>query len=130
MEKQKPMKVIVVDDHEIFRKGLVMQLDQLKSVKVVADFPSGEDFLMNIKDIDTDIVLMDIKMKKINGIETTERAVDMVPGLKIIALSMFGDEEYLHNILDAGAQGYLLKNTDINELERAIKLVRLLENKI
>ena len=123
MEKQKPIKVIVVDDHEIFRRGLAMQLNELKSIKVVADYPSGEEFLMNIKDKETDIVLMDIKMKKLDGIETTERAVEMVPGLKIIALSMFGEEEYLHNILDAGAQGYLLKNIDIKELERAIKLV-------
>lgn len=118
-----PIKVVVVDDHEIFRKGLVMQLNELKTLKVIADYSSGEDFLMNLNSIEPDIVLMDIKMKKLNGIETTERAVDIKEGLKVIALSMFGDEEYLHNILDAGAQGYLLKNTDINELERAIKLV-------
>jgi len=123
MEKKKPIRVIVVDDHEIFRKGLVMQLNELKSMKVVADFSSGVAFLDNIKSIETDVVLMDIKMEKINGIETTERAVEMVEGLKVLALSMFGDEEYLHNILDAGAQGYLLKNTDIKELERAIKLI-------
>ncbi len=128
MKKQDIIKVVIVDDHEIFLKGLSMQLNELKSIKVTGEFSSGEEFLMNIKDTDTDVVLMDIKMKKLNGIETTERALEIKPGLKIIALSMFGDEEYLYNILDSGAQGYLLKNIGIKELERAIKLVNSGQN--
>ena len=123
MENTQLINIIIVDDHEIFRTGLKTQLGQLKSLNVVGGASSGEEFLKLIELIDADIVLMDIKMPGINGIKATEEALKIKPDLKIIALSMFGEEEYLQNILDVGAKGFVLKNIAIKDLERAIILV-------
>ncbi len=116
-------KVIIVDDHEIFLKGLKLQVEEIDDVSVVASASSGEEFLQIIETTECDMVFMDIKMPGINGIETTKLALERNPNLRIVALSMFGDSEYLQSILDAGARGFLLKNVNKDELEKAIKNV-------
>ena len=119
----KCIEVIIVDDHEIFRKGLVMVINKLKNTKVVAEAKNGEEFLQLIEKINPDIVFMDIEMPVMNGIEATKAALTKYPQMKIVALSMFGEEEYLQLMVDAGVRGFLLKNISKDDLYRAIQLI-------
>ncbi|RLD61629.1 MAG: DNA-binding response regulator [Bacteroidetes bacterium] len=120
MEK---LKIIIVDDHEFFRKGLAITINKFDYANIVAEATNGLEFLDIIKIKEADIVLMDIKMPLMNGIDATKAAMQSFPGLKIIALSMFGDEQYLQSMLDAGAKGFLLKNIRTSDLDRALKII-------
>ncbi len=114
------VKVIVVDDHKIFRTGLEMILNGITDVKVVGSAANGNELLEILKQQETDLIFMDIKMPDINGIELTRIVRQEYPETKIIALSMYGEIEYFNKMIDAGADGFLLKNTQENELEQAI----------
>ncbi len=114
-------KIFIVDDHFIFRNGLRDLLVDIAGVEVIGESDSGEKFLEILPSIHPDIVFMDIKMPGINGIETTRRALEINPDLKIMALSMFGENEYVEEMLQAGAMGYLLKNIGKDELVKAIE---------
>ncbi len=117
------IKVFIVDDHEIFRNGLKLVFSKNKEIEVVGEASSGEEFLQLVDSINFDVVLMDIKMGGINGIETTEMAIKKNSNLKVLVLSTFGEEEFLHQIINVGAKGFLLKNVDKETLFSAIKLV-------
>lgn len=114
-------KIVIVDDHFIFRNGLKDLLAEIPEVEVIAEAESGEKFLEMLPDIEPDMVFMDIKMPGLNGIETTRKAIEMKPDLSILALSMFGENEYVEEMLQAGALGYLLKNIGKEELVKAIE---------
>ncbi|NTW34006.1 MAG: response regulator transcription factor [Bacteroidetes bacterium] len=117
------LRIMIVDDHEIFRNGLKMIINKIKNVKVVAEASNGKEFLeiFNIKDVD--IVFMDIEMPVLNGIEATKEILKQYPDVKIIALTMFNNEEYVESMIDAGVKGFLLKNINKTTLERAIETV-------
>ena len=115
--------IIIVDDHEIFRNGLKMVLGKLKYVNIVAEATNGEEFLEIMEEHKPDIVLMDIEMPVMNGIEATEKAMQKYPGLKVIALTMFNDDEYIQSMIDAGVRGFLIKNIRKDILDRAIREV-------
>jgi len=117
------IRVIIVDDHEIFRNGLQTILSRTDNLKLVGMATNGNEFMDLIKNTDADIVLMDIKMPVLDGIEATKRSLLIKPELKIIALSMFGDEDYLQQMIQAGAKGFLLKNITRKDLSHAIELV-------
>lgn len=117
MEK---LNLLIVDDHKLFREGLRLLLANLEEVGEIWEAADGEIFLQMIKTHHPDLVLMDIEMPKINGIEATTRALEQFPDLKIMALSMFGDEEYFQKMIDAGVCGFLLKNSDFSEVKKAI----------
>ena len=89
------IKLIIVDDHEIFRNGLKLVFSKNKYIEVAGEASSGEEFLGIMATIDFDVVLMDIKMKGINGIETTEKAIEKKPDIKVLVLSTFGEEDFL-----------------------------------
>lgn len=114
------VNVFLVDDHEIFRNGLKLLLQEIPFLNIIGEASYGDEFLKKLQEITPEVVFMDIKMPGINGIETTKRALESHPGLKIIALSMFGDEEHLQAMLDAGAKGFLLKNASREDLERSV----------
>ncbi len=116
-------KIIIVDDHEIFRRGLKVVINQFESTKVIAEAGNGKEFHNLLNSHSPDIVFMDIRMPEMDGIEATKLAVDKYPGIRIIAISMFGEEEYLENMIKAGAKGFLLKNINREEIEIAIKQV-------
>ncbi len=118
-----PIKIFIVDDHELFRDGLKLAFESCPDLEVVAEASSGEEFLRMVDLIDFDVVLMDIKMKGINGIEATSKAMKIKPGIKVLVLSSFGEEEFLHQIISIGAKGFLIKNIDKNTLIGAIKTV-------
>jgi len=117
------LKVIIVDDHEIFRNGLQTILKRIENIKLIASASNGSEFLELLKKEVPDVVLMDIKMPVIDGVDATRYALEAHPEIKIIALSMFGDEEYLQQMIQAGAKGFLLKNITRKELSHAIELV-------
>ena len=111
---------MIVDDHFIFRNGLIDLLEEIPGADVIGEASSGEEFLELLITHEPDIVFMDIKMPGMSGIETTRKALEKYPGLKILALSMFGEGEYVEEMLQAGAMGYLLKNIGKEELIKAI----------
>ena len=115
--------IFIVEDHEIFRKGIETMLEEIKNVRLAGSAGSGERFLKDIQNLDVDVVFMDIKMPGMGGIEATKKALEIKPDLKIIALSMFGDEEYLIQMLNAGASGFLLKNITLSDINKAIHAV-------
>jgi DNA-binding NarL/FixJ family response regulator len=117
MEK---LNILIVDDHKLFREGLKLLLTSLEEIGEVQEASDGEVFLNMIKTYTPDLVLMDIEMPRINGIEATIRALELHPDLKIMALSMYGDEEYFQKMIDAGVCGFLLKNSDFSEVKKAI----------
>ncbi len=118
-------KVILVDDHALFRGGLRGLLERFANVEVVGEASDGDEFLAMLEDesLVADIVFMDISMERVSGDEATRRALVLRPELKIITLSMFGDEEYYSRMVRAGARGFLLKNSDIGEVIEAIETV-------
>ena len=113
-------KIMIVDDHFIFRNGLIDLLEEIPDADVIGEASSGEEFLELLSTHEPDIVFMDIKMPGMSGVETTRKALEIYPGLKILALSMFGEGEYVEEMLQAGAMGYLLKNIGKEELIKAI----------
>jgi len=113
-------KVIIVDDHEIFRDGLRFVLSKLGNAEIVGEARNGKEFLEILKTHSTDLVLMDIAMPEMNGVEATTLALEKFPDLKIIALSMFGDEEYYFRMIHAGVKGFVLKTSGKKELEEAV----------
>jgi two-component system, NarL family, response regulator LiaR len=117
------IKIFIVDDHEIFRQGLAMVINNFDFAEVVGEAANGNEFLEKMMITDFDLVLMDINMPDLNGIETTIKAIELKPELRIAALTMFGDDHYLQSMLNAGAIGFLLKNIKKPELEMAIKMM-------
>jgi len=121
--QMKKFNLIIVDDHSLFRDGLKLLLKNHFSGVVITEASDGQQFLNLLPAINPDIVLIDINMPVMDGIEATKRAIASYPELKIIALSMFGDEAYYYKMIDAGVKGFLLKNSEINEVTEAIEAV-------
>jgi DNA-binding NarL/FixJ family response regulator len=121
--ENKTVKIALVDDHTLFRTGLAGLLDQREGFEVVAAAGSGEEFLELLPGLDVDVVFMDISMPGIDGAETTRRALAMRPDMRVVTLSMFGDDNYYTLMLDSGASGFLLKDSDISEVYSAVESV-------
>lgn len=117
------IQIAIVDDHSLFRDGIKLVLNQIEGFEVIYDTPDGRDFIDFITKSPVDIVLMDIEMPQINGIETTVKALEIVPDLKIIALTMFTDEMHYVQMLKAGVKGFILKKADKYQLQQAIEEV-------
>jgi DNA-binding NarL/FixJ family response regulator len=119
------IKIILVDDHALFRNGLRILLNTISNIDVIGESANGKQFLELLEIEIPDIVLMDINMPIMDGIEATQLATDKYPDIKIIALSMFGEEDYYYKMINAGVKGFLLKNSEINEVVEAINQVML-----
>jgi DNA-binding NarL/FixJ family response regulator len=117
------IRVIIVDDHEIFRSGLKMVINKLGYAKVVAEASDGAEFLELLEHEETDLVLMDIEMPIMNGIEATKKAIEKYPSLKVIALTMYKDDAYIQSMMEAGVKGFLIKNIRKEVLDRALQAV-------
>ena len=116
-------KVYIVEDHAIFREGLKRVIESMAGVELIGEAENGVQFLETLKKKKPDIVLMDIKMPLMDGITATEKALLLYPKLKIIILTMFGEEEYLYSLIQKGISGFMLKTARIIEIERAIQMV-------
>ena len=112
--------IILVDDHLIFRQGLKSLITIENLGKVIGEASDGKEFIKLLALPAPDLVLIDIDMPHMNGMEATQKALEIKPDLKIIVFSMFGDEEYYNKMIELGVKGYILKSTGINEVEQAI----------
>ena len=122
------LKLYLVDDHKLFREGLKLLLSTQDFVKHIYEASNGREFIENLPLTECDVVLMDIEMPEMNGIEATREALHLHPELKIIVLSMYGDEQYYYQMIDAGAKGFMLKNTGIENVIKGIQKVAAGEN--
>ena len=120
MEK---IKVVFADDHEIFRDGIRLMLERESAIDIVGEACNGRDLIAQVKLAMPDIVLTDIVMPEINGIEAAKQITMFNPNVGIIALSMIDEEGLILEMLEAGALGYLLKNADKAEISEAIRVV-------
>ncbi len=116
-------KVLVVDDHDLIRLGICGMLEEVNGADVVGQAASGEDALDQVKALRPDIVLMDIRMPGIGGLEATRRILQRYPQIKVIVVTAFNDELYPTRLLKAGAAGYITKNADCEEVAEALKCV-------
>ncbi len=117
------ISIIIVDDHSLFRNGMKLLLTNAGNFNVIAEAANGLEFLNLLDKGLPDIVLMDIDMPEMDGIQATTKAIERYPRLKVICLSMYGEEEYYYKMIEAGVSGFMLKNSDISEVKSAISSV-------
>jgi len=119
----KKTRILIADDHGIVRKGLRLQLEQYEQFEVIAEAGDGREAVRLAEEMEPDVVIMDIAMPNLNGIQATAQIVKRKPNTGIIILSMHSDESYLTRSLAAGAKGYLLKDSADVDLFRAVQVV-------
>lgn len=117
------MTIYIVDDHNLFREGLSFLLSRDKDISNIYEAKNGRELLDNVCDKKPDIVLMDIDMPVMNGIDATRKTLEIYPDTKVIALSMHANENYYSEMIDAGAKGFLLKNSRFEDVKKAISNV-------
>lgn len=118
-----PIRIIIADDHEIFRDGFKVMLKKQTEVEIVAEAAHGKELLQLVDTHQPDVVITDIKMPQMDGVEATKAIKERHPHIEVIALSMFDEENLVVDMLEAGAKGYLLKNTNKSEVVQAVKAV-------
>lgn len=117
------IRVALVDDHTLFRNGLKMLLSTHAQVEVVLEAGSGEEFLAQVERVQPDVVFMDYAMPGMSGAQTTEQALQLCPEMKIISLTMFADNAYYSQMVASGAKGFLLKDSEFDEVVAAVESV-------
>ena len=122
MNKTEPIKVMIVDDHPIVRSGLATMLQVFDDLELVGEAASGRNALAKCQNLMPDVILMDMVMPEMDGLETTRAILDQHPSIKIIMLTSFTKEDMVQDAFEAGATSYLLKNAPIDELADAIRL--------
>ncbi len=110
------IKIILADDHQIIRQGLRTLLEKESDLEVVGEAEDGRSAVRLIRDMAVDVVIMDVAMPDLNGIEATRQITSEFPRIKVIGLSMYADRRFVVNMLKAGASGYLLKDCAFEEL--------------
>lgn len=118
-----PIKIVIADDHEIFREGFKLLLKNQQEVQLVGEADNGRELLDVAAKQQPDIVITDIKMPLMDGIEACKAIKAKYPDMQVIALSMFNEDNLIVDMLEAGARGYLLKNTNKHELLQAVRAV-------
>ena len=122
------IKILLADDHKITRDGLKALLENQDNLRVVGEAENGRQAVRLALDLEPDVIVMDINMPELNGIEATRQILAELPATKIIALSMYSDKRYVVGMLKAGVSGYLLKNCAFDELVAAISAVMKNQN--
>lgn len=123
MEQERKYTIIVVDDHTLFRNGLRILLDGIDGFTVAGEASNGVELLELLPTLQPDVILLDIEMPRMNGIQTAEEVLRRYPDMKIITLSMYGDEDYYFKMVSLGVKGFILKNSEIKEVVTAIETV-------
>ena len=119
----KTIKLAIADDHNLFRRGIAAMLNQITDFELIGEAANGQELLNLLETIQPDIVLMDLQMPVMDGVEATERVQLQFPNVKIIILSMHEEDRFIIHLLEKGVNGYLLKDTEPNEVENAIRRV-------
>lgn len=117
MEK---IRIALADDHQLFRNGLKILLSAYSELEVVAEASNGVELLKILEECHADIILMDISMPEMDGAEATSHITRLTPETSVIALSMYGEEEYYYRMVEAGAKGFILKDSNISDVYDAI----------
>lgn len=120
---QQPIKLVIADDHEIFRDGLKLMLAKFDGITICGDASNGRELIQLVNTLHPDIVITDIKMPLMDGVEATKYIMQHYPDTGIIALSMFDETSLIVEMLEAGASGYLVKDCDKHEVKEAIEKV-------
>ena len=118
-----PVRVLLADDHPVVRGGLVALIDTLPGIEVVGQVGDGQQALRETALLRPDVVIMDLRMPVLDGVEATRRIVGDYPGVAVLVLTMFDQDALIADALAAGARGYLLKGAEQDEIERAIRAV-------
>jgi DNA-binding NarL/FixJ family response regulator len=119
----KKIRVLIVDDHEVFCESLAFLLSIRGEAEIVGTVTSGEEALKKVESLRPDVVLMDIEMKGLDGIEATRRLKERFPDVKVIMLTMHSEEQYIFEAIRAGAKGYVLKDYSCSSIIEAIRSV-------
>jgi DNA-binding NarL/FixJ family response regulator len=114
------IKVAIADDHQIFRKGVILSMRSYTNIKFVMEADNGQDLLNKIPESEPDVILCDLKMPVKDGIDTTKQITKEFPKIRVIILTMYEDERFVGHLMDCGAAGYLLKSTEPSEIKKAI----------
>lgn len=117
------INVLLVDDHDLVRVGIRRLLTDVKGIKVVGEAKSGEEAVRIARDLQPHVVLMDVKMPGIGGLEATRKLIRAHPDIKVIAVTVYGDEPFPSRLLQAGAAGYITKGSSLEEMVQAIRSV-------
>lgn len=117
------INIILADDHHVIREGLRLLLDREKDLLVIAEADTGRSVLSAVKKFNPDLVIMDVSMPELNGMEATRKILSEAPATKVLALSMYSDKRFVEGMFQAGVSGYILKNCIARELVSAIRLV-------
>lgn len=123
MTKSPPTRVFIVDDHPVVREGFRSLLEQMDALAVAGEASSGMEALETIPQVKTDLAIVDISMKGMNGIELTRRLKEAHPNLRVLIVSVHDETHYVEDALEAGANGYVLKDTVHSVLMEAISEV-------
>jgi DNA-binding NarL/FixJ family response regulator len=118
-----PIRLLIVDNHTLFRQGLVSLLQSEPGLQVIGEAGGGEEALKLAQELQPDVVLMDVKMPGMDGVEATRRLLEVMPHNRVLMLTVSEEEENLFAAIQAGARGYILKNADADELLKAIERV-------
>jgi DNA-binding NarL/FixJ family response regulator len=121
-------RVLIVDDHKMFRDGLKMVINHEADMEVVGEAENGQRAVESASELQPDVILMDVKMPVMDGIEATRQIHVKMPDIKILALSMYSDNSVISNMMRAGAVGYIMKGDDSEEMYKAIRRVASLGN--
>jgi DNA-binding NarL/FixJ family response regulator len=117
------IRVMICDDHALFRRGLMMVLESEEAIDVVGEAEDGDEAVKRAVDLAPDVVLMDVRMPRLSGIEATRSIAEALPSTKILMLTVSDEEDDLYDAIKAGATGYLLKEISIEEVATAIRAV-------
>jgi len=117
------IRLILVDDHKIMRDGLRSLFEKTPGVEVIAEAADGRTAVRLARELSPDVVIIDVVMPELNGIEATRKIKDESPSIKVVALSMYSDKRFVMEMLNAGASGYLLKDCAFEELVGAVKVI-------
>jgi DNA-binding NarL/FixJ family response regulator len=119
----KRIKIAIADDYKIFREGLKVGLSADDALEVVLEADNGEDLLKGLENETPDVILMDLKMPIMDGMEATKEVRKKYPAVKVLVVSMYEDDKFIIHLMENGANGYLLKNTEPDEIRRSIYAV-------
>jgi len=125
-----PIRVLIADDQPLYRRGLEVVLHTEDNIEVVGEAENGEDAIAKAEELAPDVILMDVRMPRINGIEATQAIRDLVPTTKILMLTVSDEDSDLYEAIKAGASGYLLKEVSVEEVADSIRAVMQGESKI
>ncbi len=114
------IKLGLIDDHNLFREGIKSLLNKMPNITLVLEAVSGKDLLTKLNNVVPDVILLDLEMEEMNGLDTTIKLKELHPEMKIIILTMHKEERMISYLMEVGANGYLLKDTTRQELEEAI----------